>query len=582
VKNELNTVTKQNTNYYGWTFKNYLTFNTSLNNLHNIIAMIGQEANEWGNQSLSGGSSSLPTNTIHQISLGDPAFYQSGSGQGDGALNSYYGRLNYNFSEKYYATFTFRADGSSNFAQGHKWGYFPSAAVSYRISSEPFMQGISSVLNDLKIRAGWGQTGNSGRSGYLYGAPLAFLPTNLGQGFRQAKHGNTLVTWETAEQIDFGIDAGFLQNRVTLTLDYYRKMINDLLMENPMPAYMGSLGNPSISLKAPTGNFGSIENKGFEIQLKTQNLVGKFQWETDLNFTRNRNTLVDLGIKDAALDGMAQWFTLVSRSTNGMPLGEFYGYKVAGVFQDKEDILNSPVQYAGVGTNANGEPNLQRTSTVWPGDLKFADLDRNDTIDVRDRTYLGSPQPKFTFGFNNTFRYAGFDLGIFMTGSYGNKVYNFVKQGFGSGLADMRSAWNNQLEEVTNRAKLQPIGEATAEWYNDINNVQVSNPGTTIPRAVYSDPNQNTRTSDRYIEDGSYIRIRNISLGYNFPASLTQKLHLSGLRVYTNIQNAYTFTKYSGYDPEVGQDTLGSYVYGVDNGRYPSPRIYTLGLNIGL
>jgi hypothetical protein len=169
-----------------------------------------------------------------------------------------------------------------------------------------------------------------------------------------------------------------------------------------------------------------------------------------------------------------------------------------------------------------------------------------------------------------------------MTGSYGNKVYNFIKQGQGTGLADMRSAWNNQLQEVTGRAQLQPIGEAVPEWYNDINNVRVSNPGTTIPRAIQNDPNQNTRTSDRYVEDGSYIRFRNISLAYTFPAALAGKLRLSGLRLYTNVQNAYTFTKYTGYDPEIGQDTLGSYVYGVDNGRYPSPRIYTLGLNIGL
>ncbi len=582
VKSDVNTVTKQNNTYYGWTFKNYLTFNKSFNKVHNLTVMGGQEANEWGYQNLAGGSSNLPTNSIHQISLGNPATYQSGSAQGSSALSSYFGRVNYNFNEKYYTTFTYRADGSSNFGPGRKWGYFPSVALAYRISSEPFMAGIQSVVSDVKLRAGWGQTGNAGRNGYLYGAPLSLLPTNLGPGYRQDKHGNLLVTWETAEQIDLGLDAGFLNNRITLTFDLYRKLINDLLLESPMPAYMGSQGNPAISLKAPTGNFGTIENKGFEIELRSQNLVGKFQWETNLNFTRNRNTLVDLGIKDAALNGVAQWDVLVARSTNGMPLGEFYGYKVAGVFQDKEDILNSPVQYVGVSPNAEGEPNLQRTSTVWPGDLKFVDLDRNDTIDVRDRTFLGSPQPKFTFGFNNTFRYAGFELGIFMTGSYGNKVYNFIKQGQGTGLADMRSAWNNQLQEVTGRAQLQPIGEAVPEWYNDINNVRVSNPGTTIPRAIQNDPNQNTRTSDRYVEDGSYIRFRNISLAYTFPAALAGKLRLSGLRLYTNVQNAYTFTKYTGYDPEIGQDTLGSYVYGVDNGRYPSPRIYTLGLNIGL
>jgi hypothetical protein len=164
-------------------------------------------------------------------------------------------------------------------------------------------------------------------------------------------------------------------------------------------------------------------------------------------------------------------------------------------------------------------------------------------------------------------------------GSYGNKIYNFNKQGDGSGIADMRSAWNNQLKEVTDRAKLQPVTEAVNGWWDDIDNVQVSNPGTDIPRATYSDPNQNSRVSDRYIEDGSYLRVRTISLGYNFPASITEKIRFAGLRVYAKVQNAFTFTKYTGFDPEVGQDTWDPLIYGLDNGRYPSPQVYTLGLS---
>src|SRR5690606_5837859 len=204
----------------------------------------------------------------------------------------------------------------------------------------------------------------------------------------------------------------------------------------------------------------------------------------------------------------------------------------------------------------------------------------NDTIDIRDRTFLGSPQPKFTFGFNNTFSYKGFELGVFLVGTYGNKIFNAMKQSDGGGLGDMKSAWNNQLEEVKDRAKLEPVGEAVDGWWDDIDNVQVSNPGTDIPRATYADPNRNTRISDRYIEDGSYLRIRNISLAYNFSSEVAERLKVGGLRVYAKVQNAYTFTKYSGYDPEVGQDTWDPNLFGVDNGRYPSPRTYTLGVSV--
>jgi len=442
------------------------------------------------------------------------------------------------------------------------------------------MGGLDQYVSNLSIRGSWGQTGNSNINGYLYGSSLATMPTNLGLGFRVANNANPNLTWETATQVDLGLDAAFLDGRIQLTVDLYKKNVTDLLIPYPLPAYMGSLGNGAITLKAPWSNAGEIENKGIEITVKTSNLRGALQWDTDLNFSANRNTLVDYGIKDATLDGFAgaSGNVLLSRTVNGQPLGEFYGYKVVGIFKDKADILNSPVQWDPKAVDSNKQPIFDRNGTVWPGDLKFADMDGNDTIDVRDRTFLGSPQPKFTFGFNNTFRYKGIDLEIFLVGSYGNKIYNYNRQGDGSGIGDMRSAWNNQLREVTNRAKLQPVTEPIGEWYNNIDNVQVMNPNTDIPRATYQDPNQNTRVSDRYIEDGSYVRVRTITLGYNFPAGITQKIKLSNLRVYARVQNAFTFTKYKGYDPEVGQDTWDPRLSGVDNGRYPSPRVYTVGV----
>jgi TonB-linked SusC/RagA family outer membrane protein len=583
--NEHNSISRQSGQSYFWQLKNYLTFNQQFANAHNVSLMLGQEASEWGWNAVGATGRDLPTNDVHSIDLGDPKQFTASDASSSGALESYYGRLNYNFNEKYYATFTYRADGSANFGPGNKWGYFPSAALKWKVSSESFMQTVSRVLNDLNVRASWGQTGNAGnQGGFRYGETLSTLPTNLGLGFRYSNYANPLFTWETSEQIDIGLDAAFLDSRVSISFDYYRKVISDLIIQMQLPGYMGTIGNESVSRAAPWGNFGEMENKGFEFEIKSRNITGAFQWDTDLNITRNRNTLLDLGIEDAFLSGNigASGNVLVSRTQNGQPLNNFYGYKVVGLFKDKEDILNSPVQWDPVNdVDADGNPVFTRDGTVFPGDLKFADIDKNDTIDIRDRVDLGSPQPKFSFGFNNTFRYKGFELGVFLVGVYGNKIFNAMKNPNGSGLSAMRSAWDNQLKEVTQRAKLQPIGDATGEWWNDINNVTVSNPDTDVPRATFSDPNENTRVSDRYIEDGSYLRIRNITLAYNFPAGITSKIKASGLRVYAQVQNLYTFTKYSGFDPEVGADTWDRNLFGVDNGRYPSPRIYTFGLNVG-
>lgn len=582
--NEHNSISRQSGLSYFWQTKNYLTYTTKFLSDHNITAMIGQEASEWGWNSVGGTGRDLPTNDVHSIDLGDPKQFSASDASNSGALESYYSRLNYNFNEKYYLTLTYRADGSGNFGPGHRWGYFPSAAFKWKLSNEAFLEGVT-FLSDLNVRASWGRTGNAGnQGGFKYGETLATLPTNLGLGFRYANYANPLITWESAEQIDVGLDASFLESRLQLTFDYYRKNVTDLLLSQQLPGYMGTIGNGAVLREAPWGNFGELENKGFEIEVKTINTTGEFKWETDFNLTRNRNKLVNLGIPDAFLSGNIgpAGNVLLSRTQEGQPLGNFYGYKVVGVFRDREDILNSPVQWDPVNdVDAEGNPVFSRDGTVWPGDLKFADIDKNDTIDIRDRVDLGSPQPKFTFGFNNTFRYKGFELSVYLVGTYGNKIFNAMKNPNGAGLSAMRSAWDNQLKEVTERAVLQPVGDATEGWWNDINNVQVSNPGTSVPRATFSDPNENTRISDRYIEDGSYLRIRNIMLGYNLPASILSRIKANNLRVYAQVQNVFTFTKYSGLDPEVGQDTWERNFFGVDNGRYPSPRIYTLGLNVG-
>jgi len=587
LTNDQNSASKRYNQNTFWQFKNYLTWNFKFLKNNNVTAMAGQEASEWNYENLSGDSKSLPTNDIHEPGLGDIKSMSVGSGRGSGALSSYYSRLNYDYKGKYYATLTYRADGSSNFGPNNRWAYFPSAAGSWRISEEKFMSSMKQFITNAKFRLGWGQTGNQNIGGYRWGSSLSKLPTNLGAGFRVSNFGNPNIKWETTEQINLGLDLSFFKSRIDLIVDAYIKTSKDMLMPMQLPSYMGTSGNPAFNMKPPWGNFGEIQNKGLEVTLTTHNMEGEFKWSTDLSFTFNRNKLINIGTSDAKLYGYAQWFDLVSLTEAGQPIGNFYGYKVAGLYKDKEDILNSP-KPAGYKLDANGNPVFNRDNTVFPGDLKFQDLSGpngvpDGKIDEKDRTNLGSSLPKFSYGMTNTFTYKGVELTIFIMGQYGNKLFNY----FGRNISDMKSQWDNQLQLVTGRAKLEVIDASITypvngvnNWWEDINNVRVANPGTTIPRSHWADPNQNTRMSDRYIEDGSYLRIKNVSLGYTFPVSLTSKVGIQVLKVYTNIQNVYTFTHYTGFDPEIGQDTLDPYVFGLDNGRYPTPRIFSLGMNI--
>jgi hypothetical protein len=360
-----------------------------------------------------------------------------------------------------------------------------------------------------------------------------------------------------------------------------------MLMDMQLPSYMGTSGNVSIRLNPPMGNFGEIENRGIEISLNTRPVAGKFTWENDLQFTLNRNKLIGLtGTPAAHIEGYGQWTDLVSLTELGDPLYNFYGYQVAGIYQDKADILASPKPKA-----FPADENFKR-STIWPGDIKFKDLSGPDgepdgVIDEYDRTSIGSPLPKFTFGFNNIFSYNNVELSVYLSGSVGNKLMNYV----GRTLTEMNSMWTNQLSTAVDRAQLVAIdpnkiypfvnssGTTINNWFDDIDNVRVGNPTTTIPRAVAGDPNENARISDRYIEDGSYMRIKNVSLAYNLPRSVSRRVSVDNMKVYVNVQNLLTFTKYTGLDPEVGASQTNDNVFGMDNGRYPAARIYTFGLN---
>ncbi len=538
-----NSISQQRNSSTYWSVKNYLTYANTFGK-HSISAMVGQEAWESRWSYLSGANTDLPSDEIHNIRLATGTPTLSG-GFGSSSMASFFTRETYNYDNRYLLTYTFRYDGSSNFGPDNRWAGFHSVAGSWRFTNEKFFTN-KNVLNDGKIRIGWGQTGNANIGAGAWESGMSKMPSALGDSQRPANISNTGIHWEKQQQTNIGLDLNFFQNRLNLTVDVYQKISSDMLMSMTLPSYMGTQGNGSSALAAPKGNYGTIRNRGLEITL-------------DTHF------------------GYGQWNDIVSVTEIGQPLYGFYGYKVVGVYKDFEDILNSPKaeKYPVDGV-------FNRNTTVWPGDLKFADVNEDGKINELDRTNIGSPLPKFTFGWTNTFRYKNVDLTIFLNGSVGNKVlnYNMMGQGY-NGLVHMNSVWVNQHNSIASRARLEAI-DASKPWLDDVTNVRVANADTKTPRPTLADPNDNDRLSDRYIEDGSYLRIKNITLGYTFPKSLLSKAKIDNIRLYMNIQNLYTFTKYMGYDPEVGASTQDSsgLTFGVDNGRYPSPMTCSFGVNI--
>ncbi len=574
-----NSISYQKNSNYFWQLKNYLTYANQWGK-HSVTAMVGQECWESRWNYLSGSNTDLPSDEVHNVALatGTPSI---SSGFGSSAMASFFTRETYNYGDRYLGTYTYRYDGSSNFGPKNRWAGFHSVALAWRFSNEKFFEPVKKVIDNGKLRLGWGQTGNSSIGSYAWGAAITRMPSALGMGFRPSNIPNTSIRWESQEQYNVGLDLGFFNGRLNLTVDAYYKKSDDMLMSMQLPSYMGTQGNGSSKLQAPNGNYGSIENKGLEITLDAHPVQLKnFSWDSNFQISFNKNKLLSLSdTENATLVGYGQWGDVVCVSEIGKPLYNFYGYKVEGVYKDLDDIQNSakPAKYPSDGVFSRG-------NTVWVGDIKYKDVDENGIIDERDRTDLGSPLPKFTFGWTNTFRYKNLDLSIFLNGSYGNKVMNYNSLT----LTHMNSTWTNQLQSVVSkRARLEPIDPTIvyadgSKWFDHIDNVRVKNPETKIPHTSINDPNDNDRISDRYVEDGSFLRIKNITLGYTFPKALLNKAKIENLRVYVNIQNLYTFTKYTGYDPEVGASTQDSsgLTYGLDNGRYPSPAMYSFGLNI--
>lgn len=564
--------TKTDTKYWSW--RNILSYNTVLNDVHGVNMMVGQEMSQsnWENQV--GTATGFLTNTTPDLSAGDITSSTTTGTRVSNSIASFFGRAFYSFDERYLLTATIRRDGSSKFAKGNKWGWFPSLAFAWRTSQESFLID-NNTIDNLKLRAGWGATGNQNVSDYAYTALLAFKTTPWGTGVLTGNTANPNLTWETTYSYNLGVDLGLLNNRIEFIGDLYYKKTDNLLLQLPLPAFLGSSGQGAAS--NPWGNVGSLENKGVELTLNTTNITNKnFQWTTNLVLSKNINKVLSLDTDNSSIEKTFQPGStnyIVTKTVVGQPIGQFWGYKVIGRFDEATDFYYKDAQ-GNVNQVAIPEGNTIAKNSTWIGDYIFEDLNGDGVINNEDATFIGNPEPKFTYGIGNTFSYKDFDLTIFFSGSYGNKALNLARYR----IEDPRSN-ANILKKSLGYAKVEMINPNGPE--DDYRNLHVVGGDPFMPALQASDANNNyTRISDLLIEDASYIRLQNISVGYTLPRKAISKLYLSNVRIYANIQNLYTWTKYKGLDPEIGAMYGDALMTGLDYGRYPSPRIYTFGLNV--
>ena len=514
-----------------WLWDNTLSFVKTFNKKHSFTAMIGSSMQANSYEYMSGAVQGFISEEAKQLSNGllEPTL---GGNKSDWALLSFMGRVTYGYDNRYLLTATFRADGSSRFAKKNRWGFFPSVAAAWRMSEEQWFE-KSFALSDLKIRAGYGLTGNQASVGnYAYASQLQTVQYIFGDkqvaGLAPWVLPNPNVRWETVEQYNIGADLSLLDQHLNVTLDGYIKNTNDMLVPMSVPISSGYSDEA-----VPNINAGRMQNMGIEVSLNTMNIKKKnFTWTTALNFAYNHNRILSLN------DDVPMYFDCNVHKV-GYPVAAFYGYVTDGIFQTQEEIDNHAVQTIG----------SDKYTSTQPGDIRFKDLNNDGVINEDDRTVLGTPTPSWTFSMNNRFEFYGVDVEIYLQGAAGNKIYN------------------------GNRATLEAMSVAQNQMTTVLDRWRPEQPSETMPRAVFSDPNKNNRTSDRFLEPGDYLRLKSISIGYTLPKELSKKALMDEVRFSISGQNLYTLTRYTGLDPEVG----GS---GIDSNVYPMTRNFTFGLNI--
>ncbi len=546
--------------------RNYLTYNKSFGK-NNLNVLLGHESNMSKSANVFASRSDFPSANVQSISSGDPSTARNNGSYGNGASESYFGRINFNWVDKYLFTLNLRNDGSDKFPTDKKWAASTSGAFAWKINKEQFLQTVTAI-NELKLRLGYGLTNNQGIPPNTYVTQLTTVANGLsGTAQFQSNLPNPNVKWEQTKNGNIGLDGAFFNWRLNFSIDVYDRHTDGLLLKVPFPAYSGTTAGWSPgAMQAPYVNVGSMSNKGIDIRVGTTNIINKnFSWKTDITVSHNINKVLNLGAGEDA--------SLVSRNSKtvvGRSIGSFYGYIYDGIFATADDFKTHALPADQSGTP---RPIANAQGGIWYGDRMFKDLNGDGIIDTRDQTFLGSPQPKFQFGFNNSFNYKGVDLNIFFSGNIGSKVYNQLP------VNQMNPLNNtNYFTGVLNYAKTALIDPAGDK--NDFNNVYVTNPNTTIVSLRNDNTNENGRFSNLFLEDASFIRCKNITIGYSLPQHILAKAHIYSLRLYANVSNAFTITKYTGMDPEVG--SWNPLEAGYDGGYYPQSRVFTVGVNVKL
>lgn len=520
-----------------WLWDNTLSYD-KVANKHRIGVMVGTSAQENRYNYINASVKNFVSDLTQQMDNGidQPT---NGGNTSSWALFSLMGRVNYGFADKYLFTATVRRDGSSRFGEGNKYGTFPSASFAWRVSEEPFLKNVS-FINDLKLKMGYGITGNQEIGNYAFASSLNTYVYNfnntLVSSVVPSVMPNPYVQWEQQKQTNIGFESSLANQRIDLTVEAYLKQTDKMLVPMVVPVSTGY-----SDIYVPSINAGEMENRGVEITMNTKNLTGKFKWNTEFNVSFNQNKVVSINDTvpmSAGSIGLNYNLALIKA---GLPINEFYGFKTDGIFQNQQPVDNHATQVP-------GNDLFNRTS---PGDIRFMDLNNDGVINDKDRTYLGSPNPTVIFAMNNTFSFKGVDLSIFMQGITGNKIINANRF-----WSEAMSVAQNQTAETLSRWN----GEGTS---------------SSMPRAIFNDPNKNNRPSDRFVENGAYLRIKNVTLGYTLPANVAKKMRLSSARLYFSGQNLFTFTQYKGFDPEVSSN-------GIDNNVYPVTRTMTVGINLGI
>ncbi|HEX9958961.1 MAG TPA: TonB-dependent receptor [Fibrella sp.] len=516
-----------------WLVEQTLNYNKTLFTKHSINLLAGYTTQKSYGEFARVNAQNFPNDVVRTLSAGQ--IVGGTNTETEYSLISYLGRFNYAYDDKYLFTASIRTDGSSRFGANNKWGTFPSVSAGWRVSGESFMRDVRPV-SDLKLRASWGLVGNNRIGDYDAIARTStgynVLNNALVNAVNPVNYPNPDLGWEKTRQWNVGFDLGLLNERIRLEADFYNSRSVDLLLNVPVPTLTGY----STQLQ----NIGQIENKGMEFLLRTRNMVGAFKWSTDFNISFNKNTVLALGPDRRPIYAGAANAGNTFITTIGLPIATFYGYQYDGIFKNQAELDASP-----------------HLANDHAGDPRYVDINKDGQINADDKTYIGNNQPNFIFGFSNDFAYKGFDLNLQLTGSQGAKLFSFFNRMVGiyhgdrNGLLKLNDRWRSESEVGTGN-----ILRANRD-----------------PKGLQKEP------SSYWVEDGSFVRIRNVSLGYTFSNAITKQLHVKGLRLYVTGQNLYTFTKYIGYDPETSSEGSGL-SRGGDYLGYPSARTVIAGLNV--